>query len=488
MYRRVSAGWVKHLDFIILDLLTLQLSFVLACWIRHGWSNPYGSDLYRNMGLLLAGTDALLLTLSGLLSGVQHRGYWREFTSCAASTALLLLACTFYLFSIKAGQDFSRAVVYITGVLYLCLNYLVRCLWKHHIKREGSSRAGTAMLVAADRQDMEAVLARLRDNAYNLPRLTGLILLDGRNGEDAIEDVPVVADLHTMADYICTNWVDELLIVGREHDIYSRDTGLSDQLEQIAAAGVVVHRVIGLGLQNSGRSQLVEKFAGYTVLTDSVKIVSLRQAVLKRTIDLLGAVAGCLLCGIALLVVGPMIYIKSPGPIIFKQKRVGRNGKIFTIYKMRSMVMDAEKRKQELLEQNRVSDGMMFKLEFDPRIIGCKLLPDGTVKKGIGNYIRDWSIDELPQFFNVLKGDMSLVGTRPPTLDEWEKYQLHHRARMAFRPGITGMWQVSGRSQITNFEDVVKLDMHYISNWDIGMDFRILLETVKVVLGRKGAM
>ena len=110
------------------------------------------------------------------------------------------------------------------------------------------------------------------------------------------------------------------------------------------------------------------------------------------------------------------------------------------------------------------------------------------MKKGLGNFIRDWSLDEFPQFFNVLKGDMSLVGTRPPTLDEWDRYEPHHRARLAVRPGITGLWQVSGRSKITDFEEVVKLDTKYITEWSMGLDFRILLKTVKVVFGRDGAM
>lgn len=129
--------------------------------------------------------------------------------------------------------------------------------------------------------------------------------------------------------------------------------------------------------------------------------------------------------------------------------------------------MDAEERKKELMAQNKVSDGMMFKMDFDPRIIGNKILPDGTKKTGIGQFIRKTSIDELPQFWNILKGDMSLVGTRPPTLDEWEKYEPHHRARMSFRPGLTGLWQVSGRSNITDFEEVVKLDTQYINEWSV---------------------
>jgi lipopolysaccharide/colanic/teichoic acid biosynthesis glycosyltransferase len=152
------------------------------------------------------------------------------------------------------------------------------------------------------------------------------------------------------------------------------------------------------------------------------------------------------------------------------------------------MYMDAEERKKELLSQNSVADGMMFKLDFDPRIIGNVRLPDGTKKTGIGEFIRRTSIDELPQGFNVLLNQMSLVGTRPPTVDEWEKYELHHRARLATKPGITGMWQVNGRSEITNFEEITRLDTEYIENWSIGLDIRILIRTIGAVLGHRGAM
>ena len=150
--------------------------------------------------------------------------------------------------------------------------------------------------------------------------------------------------------------------------------------------------------------------------------------------------------------------------------------------------MDAEKRKKELLEQNRVKDGMMFKLDFDPRIIGNVITPDGTKKTGIGEFIRKTSLDEFPQFFNVLLGQMSMVGTRPPTVDEWEKYEYRHRARLATKPGITGMWQVSGRSEITDFEEIVRLDTEYITNFSIALDLKILFKTVVVLFTRKGAM
>lgn len=152
------------------------------------------------------------------------------------------------------------------------------------------------------------------------------------------------------------------------------------------------------------------------------------------------------------------------------------------------MYMDAEARKQELMSQNQMGDGRMFKMDFDPRVIGNKVLPDGTKKTGIGNFIRETSIDEFPQFFNVLKGDMSIVGTRPPLPGEVSQYELHHRARLAIKPGITGMWQVSGRSSITDFEEIVNLDTRYIREWSLWLDIKILLRTVYAVLGKKGAV
>ena len=208
----------------------------------------------------------------------------------------------------------------------------------------------------------------------------------------------------------------------------------------------------------------------------------------KRCIDILGGLIGCFLTFIIMIFVGPLIYINSPGPIFFAQERIGRNGRKFKMYKFRSMYLDAEERKKELMNQNKMGDGMMFKMDFDPRIIGNKILPNGKKKTGIGQFIRKTSLDEFPQFYNILIGDMSLVGTRPPTLDEWEKYEPHHRARMSFRPGLTGLWQVSGRSNITDFEEVVKLDTQYIDEWSFKSDIAIIFKTVIGVIKNDGAV
>lgn len=214
------------------------------------------------------------------------------------------------------------------------------------------------------------------------------------------------------------------------------------------------------------------------MITTTINFVTPLQAFLKRLIDILVSFFGCIITIFIALIIGPIIKAKSPGPIFFSQIRIGQNGKQFKFYKFRSMYQDAEERKKDLLQHNRIQDGMMFKLDDDPRII-----------KGIGHFIRKTSLDEFPQFWNVLKGDMSLVGTRPPTLDEWQKYEYHHRVRMSTKPGITGLWQVSGRSKITDFEEVVKLDLEYIRNFSLFNDLKILLKTAKVLLTRdSGAM
>ena len=156
------------------------------------------------------------------------------------------------------------------------------------------------------------------------------------------------------------------------------------------------------------------------------------------------------------------LKLESRGPLFFKQKRVGKNGRYFTIYKFRSMYIDAEERKKELMAQNEMK-GAMFKMKNDPRITK------------VGRFIRATSIDELPQFWNVLKGDMSLVGTRPPTIEEFQEYSPYHKRRLALKPGLSGLWQVSGRSDISDFEDVVKLDLQYIDNWSLALDVKIIL-------------
>jgi lipopolysaccharide/colanic/teichoic acid biosynthesis glycosyltransferase len=194
------------------------------------------------------------------------------------------------------------------------------------------------------------------------------------------------------------------------------------------------------------------------------------QWFMKRTMDLVCSGLGLLALAPFLAIVALAIRLESPGPIIYKQKRVGFKGRLFDMYKFRSMSQNADAMLEQLLEQNETNNGM-FKLFDDPRVTR------------VGKFIRKYSIDELPQLFNVLKGDMSLVGPRPPIDRELKFYQSWHYLRFTTLPGLTGIWQVSGRSRIKEFDTVVKMDFRYIKEWNILLDIKLILKTLPVVFG-----
>lgn len=208
----------------------------------------------------------------------------------------------------------------------------------------------------------------------------------------------------------------------------------------------------------------------YPVITYHTVTLNTGEQAVKRIMDIVGGLAGIVLFSPVMAATALAIKLDSPGPVIFRQTRIGKNGRQFQIYKFRSMYMDAEERKGELLSQNEIAGGVMFKIKEDPRITR------------VGKVIRRLSIDELPQFFNVLGGSMSLVGTRPPTPDEVEKYDKKQWRRISIKPGLTGMWQVNGRSLVTDFEKIVEMDVEYIDNWSLMEDIRILCKTVRVLL------
>ena len=483
MYRRKNEEWLKHLDFLLLDLICLQISYFAGYILRNGLQNPYADLKYRNMAIILGFLQIIIAFFSGTMKNVLKRGYYKEFAVTVKQVILIELSASFYLFVVHDSGSYSRMTFFLTGLIYFVLSYSLRIIWKIFLKTCMQKDGDRSLLIITINQMVDTMIDNIKNNNYEMFHITGVVILDQNRAGECICGVPVVANADNVIEYACREWVDEVFFNLPQEVPYPRQL-----IEQFTVMGIAVHVKLLKSGSNDGRKQFVERMGNYTVLTTTLNYATPQQMFFKRLIDIAAGLAGCLITVILTLLIGPIIKIQSPGKIFFSQERVGKNGRKFRMYKFRSMYPDAEKRKQELMEQNRVKDGMMFKLDWDPRIIGSRKLADGTVKKGIGNYIRDWSLDEFPQFFNVLKGDMSLVGTRPPTVDEWEKYDLHHRARLAIRPGITGMWQVSGRSKITDFEEVVKLDTEYICNWSMGLDFRIMLKTVKAIFEKDGAM
>jgi len=199
------------------------------------------------------------------------------------------------------------------------------------------------------------------------------------------------------------------------------------------------------------------------------------QVLAKLLLDFTGALGLLLISALPMLVIGLIIKLSSPGPMFFRQQRSGLNGKPFTIYKFRTMMTNAEQFQHELAAMNEMS-GPVFKITKDPRITP------------VGKWLRKWSLDELPQLFNVLRGEMSLVGPRPLPVDEVKRFNdLAHRRRLSVKPGLTCLWQVTGRNQISDFKEWVRLDLEYIDNWSIWLDLQILLRTVPAVIIGTGA-
>lgn len=481
MYHKRPQNWKKNADFIFLDIVCLHIAFFLAYITRHGWSNPYKNNVYLSISLVYTYVDVAVLLLNNTMDGVVRRGHYQEFVKTVKHICLVELFVSFYIFSTQDGLLYSRLVIYLLAAYYLVISYIVREIWTDFLRKKYTSETTELYIVTTcDRVDSTVRTILSNNHGYHL---MGICLLDKDEVGKTIAGVKVSSNRDTLLKYLCDKWVDEIYISLPAQYEYPRE-----MIDGLVQMGITVHVELEDLPSLKWWNQTVEKIAGNRVLTVSMTMATTRQIILKRLLDIIGGLVGCFMTVIIAIIIGPMIYIKSPGPIFFTQTRVGRHGKKFKMYKFRSMYLDAEERKAELMKENRIKDGLMFKVKFDPRIIGCKKLSDGTVKKGIGNFIRDYSLDEFPQFFNVLKGELSLCGTRPPTVDEWEKYELHHRARLAIKPGITGLWQISGRSNITSFEQVVELDKKYIREWSLGLDIKILIKTVLVVLGRKGSM
>lgn len=483
MCRKDNDGWLKHADFIIWDMICLQVAFLLAYMISGNGFNPYVNMLYRNMAVFIEFTDLIILVTSNTLRGVLKRGHYVEFMITIKHCIVVGAVSIMFLFLLQKGQEYSRLALILLIVLYIFISYLVRELWKRKLKNKMDEGSERALLIVATSDIAEQVVRNIKANNYARYVIAGVAIIDYDWVGSIVDGVDVVADAESAPMYVCREWVDEVLIVTSGTVPYPKEL-----IEQFTETGVTVHLSLAKISNVPGKKQFVEKIGNYTVLTTSMNYASTKQLMAKRLMDIAVGLAGCILTGIIYIFVAPAIYISSPGPIFFSQERVGKNGKKFKMYKFRSMYMDAEARKAELMKDNKLGDGKMFKLDFDPRVIGNKVLPDGTKKTGVGDFIRRTSLDEFPQFFNVLKGDMSIVGTRPPLISETNLYELHHRARLAIKPGITGMWQVSGRSDITDFEEVVRLDREYINNWNIGLDIKILFKTVLVVFRKDGSM
>jgi exopolysaccharide biosynthesis polyprenyl glycosylphosphotransferase len=457
---------------MLVDLISVIAAFYLSAFTRGGiiYSGCM-IDLYDNLFIVLILSSFIISNVSNN-KNIFKRGFFEELICILKDQGKLGLILLGYVFAIQEGSYYSR-IFFIVFFLY---NILVTFVLRSYMKLimllayKKSSSSNKVMLITEKQRNAADLIRRIRGEYEWDIYVSSIALMDQDCIGKKIEGIEVVANRSNLLDVVKLSVVDEVFICIPSQSNY----GLESIILEMEKMGIIVHMHLNIFDNLNIKEKTVEEFAGYQVFTFASGLFDQRKAIIKRLFDILGGLLGCLLTLILTVFLAPVILIESPGPIFFSQIRIGKNGRKFKIYKFRSMYRDAEQRKAELMAKNEMS-GFMFKMTDDPRITR------------IGRFIRKTSLDEFPQFFNVFKGDMSLVGTRPPTEDEFERYEARHRRRLCLKPGLTGLWQVSGRSDIDNFEEVVKLDLKYIDNWSFKLDVKLILKTIEVVVLGKGS-
>lgn len=462
---------VYSLTFI--DLLCTIVSFVIAALFRHVYNS--NGPLDRNSAVMAC----LLLMLFSMIYNVLiegnrdffKRNQYTELVAVTKRTFIVLITTLVVMFFLQSTWALSRILLVVFAIINVFLTLVVHNVYKKwmlsYFKKSGASNK--VLLITSSARGTTLMEQLKLDLPWDSDLVAACVMDAGEIGYD-MNGVTVVANKANLYEVAGKMALDEVLI-----DLPDYPTAeLRELVTDLQQMGVVCNCIIP-SLHVEGSTRNIGVFGSKPVVSYEKTTIDFRRALIKRLIDIVGAIVGLLITAIVTPFVALAIKIEAPGPVFFSQERVGKNGRRFKIYKFRSMYMDAEERKKELMEKNQMS-GLMFKMDDDPRITK------------VGKFIRKTSIDELPQFYNILVGQMSLVGTRPPTVDEFNQYSLHYKRRLSMTPGLTGMWQVSGRSSITDFDEVVKLDLEYIDNWSIGLDIKILFMTVYTVLFGRGAV
>jgi len=467
-----------RIGLLLSNLFSTTLSFLIAYVSRFGWEP---TDIaFRH---LKDSTVFLYLLLSyfivftfyrynpitakrGILRHLKSALFTNIFMAIIFSTIVYTTHISDSIPRLFFGTFFSINFTISFASLFL-IHFIKRNYLEHHTKKT---------VIFTDNSSLEQAIYHIQKLDVEDCEIIGITPLTGQNQNRFFKvesSLPFSIDLKVSTlpalDYIKRHQVD-LIIFSVNHIDRKKIKHLIEAVSEMGIDSLITIDSFAIETLETK----LEDFGTTSVIRLSPRLFSDGELIIKRIMDILGALIGCLICILFGIIVAPFIFLEDPGPIIFKQKRVGRNGKFFYIYKFRSMYQDAEDKLKDLQNQNEMH-GFMFKMKNDPRITK------------VGKILRKTSIDELPQFFNVLEGSMSLVGTRPPTVAEYNQYSAHHKRRISIKPGITGLWQVSGRSKITDFEEVVRLDCFYIDHWSIASDIKILLKTFATVFTGKGS-
>lgn len=472
-------GWVVRWltpAMIVADVLAINLAFYLAYFLRYvaEWPTPvedvysFPYRYYFPVGLVLSAVLLLLFHAQGLYANKVGDTWLDEFQRVVSGTATGIVGLVVFYFFYRPNV-YSRLVFFYAAVLIvvvLALNRWAKYLALDYLRRRGIGVARVLIVGAGEvgRAVMRSIVAHpelgyqivgfVDDDpeagATNLGRFVGL-------GPTA--NLPrVIQELEVDEVIITLPWMHHRKILTVVNQCQERDVRarVVPDLFQMSLSRVDFHDLDGIPLLG----------VRDTHISDFDRAV-------KRIVDLIGGLIGVLVLGLIFLPVAAAIKLDSPGPVLYAQERVGRGGRRFRIYKFRSMQADADEQLDGLRGRNE-ADGPLFKMRFDPR---CTR---------VGRILRRLSLDEWPQFINVLRGEMSLVGPRPNRPSEVEAYKPWHRRRLEVKPGVTGLWQVGGRSEVP-FDEMVLLDIYYIENWSVGLDLKVILRTIPHIVFGRGA-
>lgn len=458
---------------LIIDILLTINAFCISYFIRNWYfSKEHGQIAkFNNYIWILAIATLCIIIFMALLKSysqiLEDKFYISSFK--VAISILLSLLLMFSIFFVLGEKSLSRLFFGIFSCIELLMIVLERAILKislYYYYKDKVHRKNV-LIVGCGKLGKE-YFEEINKNEQIGINFVGF-LDTGKHDKIEVDKQAIIGRIEDLKIIAKENSIDDV-IFAVTIEYYAN---IQPYVLKCETMGITVHMAMDLFNLTISKTR-VGGVGTLPVVTFYSGSNNHAQLLAKRILDIFGGLVGMVLASLAFIIIGPLIYLESPGNVLFSQNRVGKNGRIFKCYKFRSMCMDAEERKKELMSENEMN-GAMFKIKDDPRITR------------IGKFIRATSIDELPQFFNVLMGDMSLVGTRPPTEDEVEEYDDWHWRRLSVKPGITGLWQVSGRNNISDFGDVVKLDTEYIDNWSIWLDIKLILMTVKVVFARAGA-
>ncbi|HEY9641650.1 MAG TPA: sugar transferase [Coleofasciculaceae cyanobacterium] len=439
---------------LLLDTVSISIAWWLAVSYGTELESPWTDEQgLRFLPLVLAVEISMISARSLYKAGSLRRDYVGLLKVASLSNLLLLLIAFLH----EPSQYVSRS----TFLLFWLLNVSLVCLGRFSfdvatdfLRQQGAIRY-PAFLISDEADKARNIELIEKENRYNLLGVADPSALDRAKREETFQ---ALRNLRITEAFVSWN-----AIKNRLHLCW-----------HFQAAGITL-RILQEQDQAFPANSEFWMLGKVPCINVPTPVIVGGQYSIKRCFDFCGAVVLVLLFSPLYVLLAILIKLDSPGPIFFRQTRVGLHNRNFKVWKFRTMVANAAQLQAKLELQNEMKDGVLFKMKDDPRITK------------LGKFLRRYSLDELPQLFNVLVGEMSFVGPRPLPTRDVEKFKERYFIRQEVLPGITGLWQVSGRSDIDNFEDAVNLDLTYITNWSLGMDFKILLKTVKVVFGKTGA-